>query len=129
MAKPRLIIVDDDPVFANFVAEIAKFSDFEVDAVTSVRQFRELYALHTHDIVTTDISMPDTDGYELIDELAAMGCTSEIILISGIEEALLHGAVTLARAKNLNVIAAMRKPFEVEEFEKILESCLTRLDK
>lgn len=120
MEKRRLIIVDDDLTFGNFVAEVVKMIGFDVDVVTSVKQFKQLFQNAHYDVVTMDISMPTMDGFEFIDELVSLNCQAEIILLSGMDETILNGAHKIATTKGLNVIAVMRKPFDVEELEAVL---------
>jgi DNA-binding NtrC family response regulator len=117
---PSLIIIDDEQIFADLLAEVATFVGYVAEIVTDVRQFHEVYAKHSYDVVTLDISMPDSDGFEVIDELVKLNCQAKIIIISGHDEVLMNSAETLAKAKGLNIIAAMRKPIEVDEFEKVL---------
>jgi DNA-binding NtrC family response regulator len=119
---PNLLIIDDDQIFGELLAEVATFSGYEVEIISDFRQFKDLYAKHSYEVITLDISMPDADGFEIIDELVKIGCQSKILIISGHDEALMKNAETLAQAKGLNIFATMRKPIEVNEFEEVLES-------
>jgi len=127
MTKPRLIVIDDDAIFGNFISQVAMGLDFDVDVVTSVKQFEKLYSSHRYDIVTTDISMPDKDGIELIEELAALDCQAAIIIISGKEQIILNGATKIAEQKGLNIVATLQKPFDVDEFEALMISELKKI--
>jgi DNA-binding NtrC family response regulator len=121
MTKPRLIIIDDDKIFAELLAEVATFVGYEAEVVSDIQQFSEIYAKQSYGVMTLDISMPDSDGFEIIDELVKVNCQSKIIIISGHDEALMKSAETLAVAKGLNILTTMRKPIEVDDFEKVLE--------
>jgi len=127
MTKPRLIVIDDDASFGNFVAQVAMGLDIDVDAVTSAKQFEKLYSSHRYDIVTTDISMPDKDGIELIKELADLDCQAAIIIISGKEQVILNGATKIAEQKGLNIVATLQKPFDVDEFEALMISEIKKI--
>jgi len=123
LAIPRLIIVEDNIDFGDIVAEVAKFIGYEVDLATSVKQFHEVYAKYSHDVVIADISMPDadTDRFGFVDELIRTSCKAQIIILTGHSESLLRDTEAFAIENGLNILAAMRKPFEIDEFEKILQ--------
>jgi DNA-binding NtrC family response regulator len=127
MTKLRLIVIDDDASFGNFVSQVAMGLDIDVDVVTSVKQFEKLYSSHRYDIVTTDISMPDKDGIELIEELAELDCQAAIIIISGKEQVILNGATKIAEQKGLNIVATLQKPFDVDEFEALMISEIKKI--
>jgi len=124
MEQARLIVIDDDITFGYLIAEIVNLLDLDVDIVTSVKQFHQLYKQHSYDIVTTDISMPDKDGIEFINDLAALNCQAAVILISGKDASLLHGAEKLAQRKGLNLIATLQKPIDFDEFEDLIGNCI-----
>jgi len=126
MTKARLIVIDDDISFGNFVAQVAMGLDIDVDVVTSVKQFDTYYSRHNYDIVTTDLSMPNKDGIELIEDLAKLDCKAAIIIISGKESLLLTSAEKIAKQKGLNIVATLQKPFDVEEFEAVVASVIKK---
>jgi len=126
MERTRLIVIDDDASFGNFVAQVVMGLDIDVDVVTSAKQFEKLYSSHPYDIVTTDISMPDKDGIELIEDLAEIDCHAAIIIISGQDQVLLKGTEKIAKQKGLNIVATLQKPFDVEEFEAAVMSVVNQ---
>ncbi len=122
--NPSLIVVDDEIEMAGFVAEVAEVVGFKVSAVTSVQQLRKVLAVSSPTVIVIDIFMPDTDGFELISELADKGCTSGIILISGYGSTLLNGAGKIAAARGLNLLSVISKPFRLSELESVLTSAI-----
>ncbi|MCB1869647.1 MAG: response regulator [Gammaproteobacteria bacterium] len=124
MDNPSLIVVDDEIEMAGFVAEVAEVVGFKVSAVTSVQQLRKVLAVSSPTVIVIDIFMPDTDGFELISELADKGCTSGIILISGYGSTLLNGAGKIAAARGLNLLSVISKPFRLSELESVLTSAI-----
>jgi DNA-binding response OmpR family regulator len=119
---PSLIIIEDDEIFGGLLSEVATFAGFEASVVSNTQQFSEAYAKQIPDLLTLDISMPDADGFEMIDELVKLECQSKIIIVSGHDEAIMKSAETYAMAKGLNILATLRKPIEVEVFEELLTS-------
>jgi DNA-binding NtrC family response regulator len=126
MTKARLIVIDDDVDFGKFVAQVVTGLGIDVDVVTSVKQFNQFYSQHNYDIVTTDISMPNKDGIELIEDLADLDCQAAIIIISGKQPLIIKGAELIAKQKGLNIVATLQKPFDIDEFEAIVKLALDK---
>ena len=68
--KPRLMIVDDQPLIIRSLNEIFK-AEFEIVMATSGRQALELCADNKPDIMLLDIMMPDMNGYDVCKTLKA----------------------------------------------------------
>ncbi|MCB1758371.1 MAG: response regulator [Gammaproteobacteria bacterium] len=118
--RPTLVVVDDEFEMAGFVAEVAEVVGYRVSAVTSVQALRQAFSGSQADVMVIDIFMPDTDGFELIGELADQRCSSEIILISGYGKTLLEGAAKIARARGLKLRSVISKPFRLAELQSAL---------
>ena len=123
--NPTLVVVDDEIEMAGFVAEVAEVVGFQVSAVTSVQQLRKTLERTTPDVIVIDIFMPDTDGFELISELAEQECASGIILISGYGSTLLNGAGKIAESRGLHLLSVISKPFRLIELESVLKQAIT----
>lgn len=119
-----LVVVDDEVEMADFVAEVAESVGYQVFSVASVDQLRKSFESVNPNVLVIDIFMPDTDGFELIGELAEQGCSSSIILISGYGRTLLEGAGKIARGRGLNLLGVISKPFRMEELQKILKKAI-----
>jgi two-component system, chemotaxis family, chemotaxis protein CheY len=124
---PSLIIIEDDAIFGGLLAEVATFAGFETEVVSNTQQFSEAYSKQNPDLLTLDISMPDADGFEMIDELVNLDCQSKVIIISGHDEAIMKSAETYGKAKGLNILQTMRKPIEVEALEELLISVINTM--
>lgn len=121
MIAPRMIVIDDEIEMADYVADAAKIIGFEVTITTHAQQFREASSQALHDVMVIDMFMPDTDGFELIEELAEQRCDTAIILISGKDASLLQGAAKIAEASGLHVLGTLIKPFAMAEIETVLQ--------
>ena len=109
---------------AGFVAEVAEVIGYLVSAATSVRELHRILADGTPDadVMVIDLFMPETDGFELIGELAERGCSSAIILVSGHNDTLLEGAAKIVKARGLRLLAVIPKPFRLVELESVLRT-------
>src|SRR6185436_12968997 len=86
MARPRWMLVDDDPQFLKLLRlSLAGFREVEIcccqDGAEALRLFAE--APGSFQIVITDLIMPEMDGLELSARLRALEPGVRIILITG----------------------------------------------
>jgi PAS domain S-box-containing protein len=66
LAGCRILIVDDQPDAADLVAFVLARSGAEVRVVASGNEALQAIAAEEFDVLVSDISMPDVDGYDLI---------------------------------------------------------------
>jgi CheY-like chemotaxis protein len=95
-ARPRVLVVDDETLIADSVAEILNRNGYDATALYSgaaaVRSVEE----QCPDIVVTDVIMPDFDGVRLAMAIRARCPRTRIVLFSGnaATSSLLDHAVT-----------------------------------
>jgi DNA-binding response OmpR family regulator len=124
MGLRRLLIVDDDRVFAAGLKADAERLDVEVQMVHDTRAFESVLRDWNPDMIAMDLVMPDSDGLELIRICARSGYRGALILMSGGFELYLKMAEEIARTNNLNVAAKLPKPFRPKQFSYLLMSLL-----
>ena len=83
--KPRILVVDDDPVNARIAGRIARFGGFEVLETQNPAEAAALAHSWKPDLVIADVVMPGIDGSELCILLKGDPGTREIpvLLVSG----------------------------------------------
>jgi DNA-binding NarL/FixJ family response regulator len=64
--------------------------------------------------------MPGTDGIELLRFLAAEGCKSRVLVMSGSDRQWLHTALRLAEALGLDIAGSIPKPLQIAEVSAML---------
>jgi len=69
VTKPRLLLVEDDPVSRHFLCTAAEGLPAQVDAVDTIAAAIALAADHTHDLWLFDANLPDGSGIELLQRL------------------------------------------------------------
>lgn len=119
-AKPILYIVDDDTGVADFLAYAGREAGYFVQTMHAAQQLKSSWEEIVPDVVIIDIIMPDIDGIELLIWLARKQCTLPIILVSGRDVRHINSAASLAKAKMINVVAALQKPITLEVIETLL---------
>jgi len=87
-AQPlRVLLVDDDSVFAEYLREIILASDSSIEVKSAMDGFRagQLTEGFRPNLVALDISMPGIDGIELCRRLRASPVTanSRLVILSG----------------------------------------------
>jgi DNA-binding response OmpR family regulator len=121
MAQPRLLLIDDEPALANFVANAASGSGFEPIITSDDGQFRSQFLAERPDMVALDLGMPGMDGVELLRFLADEDYRSPVLIISGFDRRVLESAFRLGEALGLSMAGPLEKPVRLEELETMLK--------
>jgi DNA-binding response OmpR family regulator len=120
MALPRLLLIDDEPALAAFVAKAADLCGYEPVIAGRDSEFRESFRGHRPQMVALDLGMPGMDGVELLRFLASEGFEDPVLIISGFDRRVLDSAYRLGEALGLNMVGPLEKPARLEELEDIL---------
>ena len=118
--QPRLLLVDDEPALADFIASAARECGFEATLTSDDEGFREQFRLDRPDVVALDLGMPGMDGVELLRFLAAEGFASPVLIVSGFDRRVLESAFRLGEALGLQMVGPLEKPVRLEELETVL---------
>ena len=123
MPQPRLLLIDDEPALAEFMANAARPCGF--DPIVSARDedFRDEFISSRPEMVALDLGMPGMDGVELIRFLADEDYRGPVLIVSGFDRRVLDSAFRLGEALGLNMVGPVEKPVRLE----ILEELLARL--
>ena len=107
-----ILLIDDDDTLRMVIAEVLRLSGHTVSEAVNGKSGLNLYLAHKHDLVITDIVMPDMDGLELIKALQHAAPRQRIIAISGNIE--LSEPLYLPLAQRMGVQRALAKPVKAE---------------
>ena len=120
MALPRLLLIDDEPALAAFVAKAADMCGFEPMIADQDQQFRDLFKQDRPQMVALDLGMPGMDGVELLRFLASEGFKDPVLIISGFDRRVLESAYRFGEALGLQMVGPLEKPARLEQLEEIL---------
>jgi two-component system, OmpR family, response regulator len=120
MALPRLLLIDDEPALAAFVARAADMCGFEPFIAEHDQQFRDQFHSGRPQMVALDLGMPGMDGVELLRFLAAENYKEPVLIISGFDRRVLDSAFRLGTAIGLQMVGPLEKPARLEQLEEIL---------
>lgn len=120
MGQPRLLLIDDEPALADFVANVARDCGFDPKLTSTDAQFREALLDRQPDMVALDLGMPGMDGVELLRFLAEHECRAPVLIISGFDRRVLESAFRLGEALGLVMVGPLEKPVRAQELEDLL---------
>ena len=124
MTKPKILVVDDEPLMTNMVSEVGQLGGFDVIETNSAKEFQSAWQVHDPTVVIMDIIMPDMDGVELLKWLSEDKCLTPIILMSGYDKNYLEIASTVGTEKGNTIIGTLTIPFQLAELEALLKEAL-----
>ena len=104
----KILIIDDERSIRNTLKEILEFEGHTVSLAEDGRKGVEAALAEGFDAIFCDIKMPEMDGEEVLDALAAAGCDASIIMISG------HGDIdTAVKCLKKGAFDFLQKPLDL----------------
>jgi DNA-binding response OmpR family regulator len=119
-SSPRLLLIDDEPALANFLADAARLCGFDPKLTFNNGDFRAAFAQERPDMVALDLGMPGMDGVELLRFLADQDFRSPVLIVSGFDRRVLDSAFRLGEALGLNMAGPLEKPVRLDDLEQML---------
>lgn len=128
MPRPRILVIDDDSdICAEIICALANLG-FECSWRADLDPDRPIGQIDA-DIIVLDLSMPNKDGFQVIEALARAAHSPQLIVASGREDRIIRAAVRSAEAAGLNVLGALSKPYEIAALVALTERYYARSDK
>ena len=122
MTLPQLLLIDDEPALADFVAKTAELCGYAPIIAEQDEQFRQKFLESRPQMVALDLGMPGMDGVELLRFLADQDFVQPVLIISGFDRRVLESAYRLGEVLGLNMVGPLEKPVRLEQLEAILLS-------
>ena len=119
MTQPRLLLIDDEPALAEYLANAAKTSGFDPVITARDEDFRSEFLANKPEMVALDLGMP-VDGIELTRFLADQDYRGPVLIVSGFDRRVLESAFRLGEALGLNMAGPVEKPVRLEALEELL---------
>jgi DNA-binding response OmpR family regulator len=120
MRQPKLLLIDDEPALADYLADAARECGFEPVLTSDDRAFRDRYIDQSPDVVALDLGMPGMDGVELLRFLSDQECRAPVLIISGFDRRVLDSAFRLGEALGLTMWGPLEKPVRLADLEAFL---------
>ena len=119
----RVLIVDDDETFCQFMAEVLESKGIQVVWTTDGLVGYEMSLHEYYDLFILDERMPLVFGTELIEDLRRDNPQARIILISAFADE------TLQRQSQSLGVPLLSKPFAAERFIETVEGALGNIQR
>ena len=116
-----IAVVEDEPHMASLLSDMLASADIDVEVFHLAADFLKSTGLCEFRTVILDLSLPDIDGFDLMERIATMGLACSVVLISGHAPAALKAARLYGTALGLDVRAAFCKPFSRDELLMTIE--------
>lgn len=108
------LVIDDDEAMRELIQVLLESRDFEVESVADGIHATEL--TKDYDVIVLDMKMPVFDGAKLADywKLTVPEILRRVVVLSGYSR---------FRTSHPDAFAVLSKPFNHQEFIKIIEEC------
>jgi DNA-binding NtrC family response regulator len=113
--QPALLIVDDEPIVQQSLADWFRSDGYDVDSAGSAKEALRKVAEGRYDIALVDIKMPGMDGLELQSRLAEVAPDLTVIMITAF--ASVDSAVKALKAGAYDYVT---KPFDPDELSHLV---------
>lgn len=111
----QVLIVDDEPLLREELAEALEMEGFEVSTADSVPDALSKMDAESFDTVVTDLKMPKLGGLDLLAQLNEDNFAGIVVVVSG------HGAESSRdEAMALGAMACFSKPLDVDELIELI---------
>lgn len=117
--KPRILIVDDEKKFVDYLSERLSIRDYDVTTSLNGEEAIDKVKGYNFDVVILDVLMPGMDGVETLREIKRIKPLTEVIMLTG--NATVETAV---EGMKLGAHDYLMKPCETEELiSKVNKAC------
>ena len=118
--QPLFALVEDDPFMSELVCDMLASLGVEVEAFSLGNKLFKSPNLAKFNVIILDLSLPDIDGFDMMERLAVESMGMSIVLISGHDLSVVRAAKIYGNGLGLRVRGALTKPFTKEELSVAL---------
>lgn len=122
MTEPVILIVDDDAVLLESIADLLMLSDFNVLTASNGAEALQILQHQRPDCIISDVMMPELDGYGLLEAIRGNDtlATIPVILISAYDKPYSKQA-----GQGVAPDAVLSKPFDVDQLITVIRDNLS----
>ena len=116
MAIEKILIVDDEQLNRDFLAETLKRKDFDIKTCPDGKTALQYAEKEDYDLVITDMRMDGMSGLELLEQMAQLHPGTMVVIMTA------YGTIENAvKAMKLGAVDYLLKPFNPEDIELLIE--------
>ena len=116
-----LLVVDDDPVQANIIGNIAAQAGYCVRYASTLEAAAEAISAQSFAVVTVDLMLGERDGIELLRHISGFAVVPRVVIVSGCEARIVSSTVKMARSLGIRDAIGVSKPLNLD----VLRNALT----
>jgi two-component system OmpR family response regulator len=120
-ARPKLLVVEDDPNIVELLSASLRFAGFDVSAATNGAEAVASAHASRPDLVVLDVMLPDLDGFEVIRRLREGGVRTPVVFLTARD-----ATDDKIRGLTLGGDDYVTKPFSLEELTARIRAVLRR---
>lgn len=117
----KLLIVDDEADFAEFVSSASKALGYEARICHDCVSARETLVEFTPDLLVLDIVMPGEDGIEFLNWFSNQSFDTKVILVTGYNPHYMEMAEKLSSMSGTKIVTTLQKPVHLQALRAALE--------
>lgn len=117
----KVLIVEDEPELIKSIVQYLSQQSYVVEVATTVEDARDRIAMHEYDCVLLDITLPDGNGLQILEELKAANKMEGVIIISAKDS-----IDDKIKGLNLGADDYLPKPFHLAELNARLGAIIRR---
>lgn len=118
----KLLIVDDEVDFANFVSSASSTFGYDVEICTNCAAARERLENFAPDLLVLDIVMPGEDGIEFLNWFSSQTFDAKVILVTGYNPHYMEMAQKLSALSGTQIITTLQKPVHLQSLRDALSA-------
>lgn len=119
MRRNRILIIDDEQSLLESLEMFLTEAGYKVQCAASAREGLEKSRTFKPDVVILDIRLPDSDGFDVLQELRGVSKACPVIMITAF-----HDMDTTIRTVKLGAFEYIPKPIDVDELERAITKAL-----
>ena len=120
-ARPKLLVVEDDPNIVELLSASLRFAGFDVTTVTNGAQAVTTARESRPDLIVLDVMLPDLDGFEVIRRIRGGGVHTPVVFLTARD-----ATDDKVRGLTLGGDDYVTKPFSLEELTARIRAVLRR---
>jgi len=118
----KLLIVDDEVDFANFVSSASATFGYDVEVCHDCISAREKLDEFVPDLMVLDIVMPGEDGIEFLNWFSAQSFEAKVILVTGYNPHYMEMAQKLSSLSGTKIVTTLQKPVHLQDLRDALRT-------
>ena len=125
MTVKRLLAVDDNQPFGEFIRKVAESDGYELEVMSDGEAFKKRYGAFKPTTVMIDLTIADIDGIELVQWVAAHEAPARVIIATGYIPEYALFAKLLGEGHGVDSVTTLIKPFKLARLRRVLDELET----